>query len=128
MNAGIASYISKAYFISPVVNLERLIVDMISWAGISEAELEKKKIIPVEFGEDLSWDYLQYVRKNPITWNVPTEILYGSLDNLQSIDTISEFAARSNANVTVMEKGEHWFHTDEQMKFLDEWIRRRTKL
>ena len=68
------------------------------------------------------------MRKNPITWNVPTEILYGSLDNLQSIDTISEFAARSNANVTVMEKGEHWFHTDEQMKFLDEWIRRRTKL
>lgn len=128
MNAGIASYISKAYFISPVVNMERLILDTISWAGTSEAELEKKKIIPVEFGEDLSWDYLQYVRKNPITWNIPTEILYGSLDNLQSIDTISEFAVCSNANVTVMEKGEHWFHTDEQMKFLDEWIRRRTKL
>ena len=21
-----------------------------------------------------------------------------------------------------MENGEHWFHTDEQMKFLDNWI------
>ncbi len=21
-----------------------------------------------------------------------------------------------------MENGEHWFHTEEQMKFLDEWL------
>jgi len=24
--------------------------------------------------------------------------------------------------VAVMKNGEHWFHTDEQMAFLDEWI------
>jgi len=24
--------------------------------------------------------------------------------------------------VTVMEGGEHWFHTAEQMAFLDDWI------
>jgi hypothetical protein len=23
----------------------------------------------------------------------------------------------------VMEEGEHWFHTDEQMRFLDNWIK-----
>jgi len=26
------------------------------------------------------------------------------------------------AELTVMEEGEHWFHTDEQMRFLDNWI------
>ena len=26
-------------------------------------------------------------------------------------------------SLTVMEGGEHWFHTEEQMRFLDEWIR-----
>lgn len=51
---------------------------MISWAGTSELELEEKRIIPVDFGDDLSWDYLQYVRNNRISWQVPTEILYGS--------------------------------------------------
>ena len=31
--------------------------------------------------------------------------------------------AWQNSNrLTVMENGEHWFHTEEQMKFLDEWI------
>ena len=49
--SGIDKFISKAYFISPIVNMERLILDMIGWT-------------------------------------VPTEILYGSLDNLQSLETI----------------------------------------
>ena len=26
--------------------------------------------------------------------------------------------------LTVMEGGDHWFHTEEQMCFLDEWIKR----
>ena len=104
--------------------MERLIVDMIGWAGTTEAELKEKKIIPVDFGDDLSWEYLQYVRNNKISWTVPTEILYGSLDNLQSLETIQQFAKETGASVTVMEGGEHWFHTEEQMKFLDEWLQK----
>lgn len=97
-------------------------MDMITWAGVTEKALEEKKIIKVDFGENLSWDYLQYVRNNPITWNAPTEILYGSADNLQSIDVINAFAKLNHAGVTVLDGGEHWFHTEEQMKFLDDWI------
>ena len=122
--SGIDKFITKAYFISPIVNMERLIVDMIGWAGTTEAELKEKKIIPVDFGDDLSWAYLQYVRTNTISWPVPTEILYGSLDNLQSLETIQQFARETGAGITVMEGGEHWFHTDEQMKFLDEWLQK----
>ncbi|MCR5289284.1 MAG: alpha/beta hydrolase [Treponema sp.] len=120
--SGIDKFITKVYFISPIVNMESLIVNMIGWAGTTEAELEEKKIIPVDFGDDLSWEYLQYVRNNKISWTVPTEILYGNLDNLQSLETIQQFAKETGASVTVMEGGEHWFHTDEQMKFLDEWM------
>ncbi len=32
------------------------------------------------------------------------------------------FAEQHNAELTVMENGEHWFHTAEQMAFLDAWI------
>ena len=53
MNADIGKFIDQAYFISPIVNLEKLILDMINWAGTSESELEKRKIIPVDFGDDL---------------------------------------------------------------------------
>ena len=123
MNAAIGKFIDKAFFISPIVNMEKLILDMINWAGTSESELEKRKIIPVDFGDDLSWDYLQYVRSYKIRWDVPTEILYGSADHLQSMDTIQEFVTKISAKLTIMEGGEHWFHTDEQMSFLDQWLR-----
>lgn len=29
-----------------------------------------------------------------------------------------------NASLTVLDGGEHWFHTPEQMRFLDDWIRK----
>ena len=122
MNAGIDPLLQKAYFISPIVNMERLIRDMMSWANVSEAELEEKGLIHTAFGEDLSWDYLRYVRLHPVQWTVPTAILYGGGDNLTTYETIAAFAAKHRASLTVMDGGEHWFHTEEQMRFLDAWI------
>lgn len=119
----ITGKISRAFFISPIVNMEKLICSMLAWAGVTENQLEEKKIIKTDFGENLSWEYLTYVRENPILWKIPTEILYSENDNLTSLETISEFARAHNANLTVMNGGEHWFHTDEQMKFLDSWIK-----
>ena len=122
MNALHDKRIEKAYFISPVVNMEKLIMDMIMWAKVTEDELCGKKEIQTDFGETISWEYLCYVRKHPIAWTVPTHILYGEKDDLTSYETISEFANRIKATLTVMKNGEHWFHTEEQMKFLDNWI------
>ena len=122
MNAGIEAMIRRAYFISPIVDMEKLILSMMSWTNVTEKELKEKGVINTSFGEDLSWDYLCYVREHPIDWTVPTRILYGSLDNLTSYETIATFADDHNAELTVMENGEHWFHTDEQTRFLDNWI------
>ena len=122
MHAGINGLIGKAYFISPVVDMERLILDMMRRANVTEEQLQAEGIIATDFGEDLSWDYLRYVHEQPIRWTVPTEILYGSRDHLTSYETISAFAEALCARLTVMEGGEHWFHTAQQMRFLDGWI------
>ena len=66
MNAEIDGLIQKAYFISPIVDMEKLIMDMMKWANVTEAELEAQGIIHTEFGEDLSWEYLSYVKRQPI--------------------------------------------------------------
>ena len=115
--------IEKAMLISPIVDMERLILDMMTRANISEEELSIKKEIETPFGETLSWEYLSYVRKNPIHWNIPTGILYAEKDNMTSISTMTDFSKKINANITVMSGGEHWFHTKEQMDFLDNWIK-----
>ena len=123
MNAGIDEMIQKAYFISPIVDMDKLITDMMKWANVTELELESKGVIHTDFGEDLSWDYLSYVRSHLVEWRVPTQILYGSKDHLISQDTITRFANKHQATLTVMDGGEHWFHTDEQIAFLDNWIK-----
>ena len=127
MNAGIDAMVQKAYFISPIVNMEKLITDMMQWANITEEDLKTKGIIRTAFGENLSWEYLCYVRSHTTDWMVTTQILYGSCDNMTSFESIHDFAKNHNAMLTVMEGGEHRFHTDEQIQFLDDWIRRKEK-
>ena len=111
--------IKKALFISPVVDMESLILDILNRENISEEELRLKKVIHTSFAETLSWEYLSFVRSNPIIWNIPSTILYGKNDNITSFKTIIDFSEKINADLTVMENGEHWFHTEEQMLFLD---------
>ena len=118
--------VDRAYFISPIVDMENLICNMMQWSNVTEQELAEKREIATNFGETLSWAYLCYVRRHPIIWNVPTCILYGGHDNLTSIETVSAFAAQHHADLTVMPDGEHWFHTKEQMQFLDHWVRERS--
>ncbi|EPV8448105.1 alpha/beta hydrolase [Listeria monocytogenes] len=115
--------VQKALFISPIVDMEQLIMDMMNWANTNEKELYEKGVIKTNFGEELSWKYLQFTRDNPIKWDVPTEILYAENDNLTSYLTISNFIKnQKNATVTVMKNGEHWFHTEEQLLFLNKWL------
>ena len=114
--------VDAAYLISPVVDMEKLIGRMMTWANVTERELAERKEIPTAFGETLSWRYLCYVREHPVTWHAPTHILYGAQDELTSMETVTAFAEKTGADLTVMPGGEHWFHTDEQLRFLDNWI------
>lgn len=114
--------IEAAFFVSPVVDMEVLIHNMMGWAGITEDELKSRQQIETAFGETLRWDYLTYVRSHPTHWDIPTSILYGEMDTLTDRTTIRNFSASIGADLTVMPGGEHWFHTPEQMAFLDNWI------
>lgn len=67
---------------------------------------------------------LAYVRTHPLEWSVPSHILYGEHDSLTEVRTMSRFACRIKADLSVMSNGEHWFHTAEQMAFVDSWIGR----
>ena len=97
----------RLLLISPVVDMEALIGGMMAAANVTEDELREKGT----------------VRAHPIRCRVPTDILYGENDNLQSFLSMRTFAAACGARLTVMPGGEHWFHTGEQMRFLDNWLK-----
>ena len=124
MHAGVDTLLERAYFISPVVDMEPLILVLMAQDGVTEEDLKEKGTIPGSFGLVHSWEYLCYVREHPVEWNVPTAILYAEHDNLTPYETIAAFANAHDARLTVMPNGEHWFHTGEQMAFLDDWFRK----
>ena len=116
--------IKKAMFVSPIVDMEHIILNMMILSKVSEKTLYEEKVIKTSFGETLSWEYLSYVRTHPIAWNVPTNILYAENDTITSLETITNFANSIGATLTIMNDGEHWFHTEEQIIFLDNWFKK----
>lgn len=117
--------LKQCLFLSPVVNMERIIDNMMTWFNISESRLKTEKEIPTPIGKTLYWDYYSYVKEHPVVeWNNSTSILYGSEDNLCEFDVVSGFAKLFNCDFQVMDNGEHYFHTQEQLQFFKHWLKK----
>lgn len=110
-------------FVSPVVDMKALVSKIMAWANVTEAQLQREKIIATDFGQTLSWEYWEYILEHPIgKWEVPTAILYGENDHLADRFRIESFSEKTGCVLTVMKNGEHWFHTEDQLKFMSTWI------
>lgn len=117
--------LKQCLFLSPVVNMERLINNMMIWCNIRENKLKEEKEIKTTMGQTFYWDYYCYVKEHPIDeWSNPTSILYGSNDDLCEFEVISEFVKCFNCDLQVMENGEHYFHTEKQLEFFRQWLKK----
>lgn len=114
--------LKKALLVSPVVDMEELICNMMRGANVTEQQLQQAGEIPTESGETLSWEYLCWVRQHPLRWkNRRTQVLYGTKDTLTSRLALERFKQASGAHLTIMQEGEHWFHTEMQLYVLRAW-------
>ena len=84
----------QTLLVSPVVDMEALITNMMQYAHVTEEQLQ---------------------------WHGRTQVLYGDRDALTSRTMIERFRQESGAHLTIMEGGEHWFHTPVQMAVLQTW-------
>lgn len=116
--------LENCLFVSPILDMEQLIRNMMLWASVSEEQLRQQQNIETDFGETLSWQYLTYAKINSIDkWNSPTAILYAGKDDLTDRHTVHTFVEKFHCKLTVMENGEHWFHTPEQVDVLNQWTK-----
>ena len=115
--------LKQCLFLSPVVNMKIIIENMMLWSNTTEKELNEKQEIKTDFGQTLYWDYYLYVKENPITnWNKKTYILYGNKDNMQNENIIEDFSNEFNCDLTILKNGEHYFYTEEQLNFYNDWL------
>ena len=115
--------IRNSLFLSPVVNMRIIIDNMMLWSNTTEEDLKAKQEIKTDFGQTLYWDYYKYVKENPIVeWNKETYILYGNKDNMQEQNMIEDFSNKFNCELSILENGEHYFHTKEQLNYYKKWL------
>lgn len=117
--------IQQTFFLSPVVDMKGLIENMMMSFQISEQRLKEERIISLPIGKTLDWDYYDYVKQHPVnfTWDSSIDILLGSKDTLTSVEKMRLFAEKYDASLTVMEGAEHYFHSNNQLRFFETWLK-----
>lgn len=114
-------------FVSPILNMENTYELMMKTSFITLDQLEKDTIIETSSGLTFYWTEYCFARKNPvIEWTSKTAILYGENDTFTTRDIINSFVKEHGCEVTLVENGEHWFHTSEQILVSNSWTERVT--
>ena len=117
--------IKKAFFISPVASMKSIIIWRMIKEKVSVKELEEKKFIKLENGHEFDYEfYKKYVLNNhEEEWDVPTEILYPSNDEVILYEDVLMFAINHpKCNLTIKTNSNHYLHTDEEKEYVKKWI------
>ena len=115
--------IEQAFFISPIADMFKIVFDLMLQYHISREELAEKKIIMLDNGQALSYDFYNHVSNYKDSWNIPTDILYGEHDEIVYIENIADFlASHPKAKLTIKQGSSHYFHTEEEKEFIKSWI------
>lgn len=121
---GSVSRADRLLLLSPVVDMASLIGGMMKEAGIGEEELKEKRTIATGSGDILSYDYLTFARSHA-EYSLPSfvSVLTAENDPLSPPGTVKAFAGRYGVHSVLFPEGEHWFHTGEELRARDLWIR-----
>ena len=114
--------IDRVWFLSPVTDMERIIHNLMNYCHITEDTFKKKVFIDNNI-EPIYFPYYVYVTNHLIKkWTHKTFILRGENDAMCEYDYVKKFVDEFGCELTEQKDGEHWFHTDTQLKFFREWL------
>lgn len=117
--------IKQAFFISPLFNMPLMIRDLITNNGLTMEKFKEMNHITLKDGTELSYDYYEHLLNNKDNWSVPTDILYGSEDELIPLCSVISFiSSHPYTRLSVKNGSKHYFHTEEERKYIKEWILR----
>ena len=103
--------------------MDHLTRQMMLWFSITEERLIAEGEIDTPI-DRMTWDYVSYIRAHPVvSWSIPTAILYGARDTMQTRELMQDFSQRHNCALTVSENSEHPFIAQSDHAIVTRWLR-----
>ena len=63
------------------------------------------------------------MKEHPICdWEIPTAILYGGNDNMQSAEVIQKFVGKYLCDLTISQDSEHAFMQERDRNIVEKWL------
>jgi len=108
--------------VSPVLDMEDMISNMMLQAQVTEEQLKESQEIKTETGVVLSWKYLCWVREHPVkSICKETNILYGIQDEIIPYKIVKKFSEENDCRLNFVGNGQHWLHTDREVAAMRKW-------
>lgn len=112
----------KCLFLSPIVDMQWLVENMMLWSGVTKEQLEKEGEIESPI-DTIRWDYYQYILAHPAkSWPYKTSILYASEDDLQPESAVRAFTERFGAELTISQGSKHPFMEEKDTEIVNGWL------
>lgn len=114
--------LKNCLLLSPVLDMEGLIQNMLAWSGFTEETLRERGTVATQF-ETLEWEDYCYVKAHPVRgFCAPTSVFMGAQDELTPRETAEAFCKTCGANLTLLEGAKHYLNGEGEREAVQAWL------
>ena len=119
-----AGTFERAWLVSPLLDLEYYIRDIMAEYSVTDEQLEAETEINTPRGV-LEWPYLRFVEKHPARLDIPSWIIRGDQDEMVPLGTLSRFVGAPGVELVQIEGGQHFLGQPPHLDTVVAWFEER---
>ena len=119
-----AGTFKHAWLVSPLLDLEYYIRDMMAEYSVTDEQLEAQTVIHTRRGV-LDWPYLRFVEEHPAKLDTPSWMIRGDQDEVVPLDTLSRFVGAPGVELVQVEGGQHFLGRPPHLDTVVAWFEER---
>ena len=114
----------RAWLVSPLLDLERYVRDVMSTYSVTDERLEAKTVINTPRAS-LSWPDLCFLTEHPVRLDMPSWTIRGSRDDVVPMEALSRFLSAPGAELVEIAGGPHFLGEPPYLDTVASWFEQR---
>lgn len=110
-----------AWLVSPLIDLEYYIRDVMAEYSVTDEQLEAETVINTPRAV-LEWPYLRFVEEHPAKLDIPSWTIRGDQDEMVPLDSLSRFVNAPGVELVQIEGGQHFLGQPPHLDMVITWF------